>query len=79
MNVRLEHGQVVNVLAPVWMLNTNFEGKTYTFAMNGQSGRLVGDLPMDKGAAWKYRLRIFLGTLAGVLGIAAVLGLLGVI
>lgn len=78
-NVRLAHGQVVNVLAPVWMLNSKFEGKTYTFAMNGQSGKLVGDLPMDSGAAWKYRLRIFLGTLAGVVGIAAVLGLLGVI
>ena len=78
-NVRLQQGQVVNVLAPVWMLNTKFEDKTYTFAMNGQTGRLVGDLPVDRSAAWKYRLRIFLGTLAGVVGIAAVLGLLGVI
>ena len=78
-NVRLQHGQVTNVLAPVWMLNTKWEGKTYTFAMNGQTGRLVGDLPTDSGAAWKYRLRLFLGPLVGVVGIALILSLLGVI
>ena len=78
-NVRMNHGKVVNVMAPVWMLNTKWEGKTYTFAMNGQSGKLVGDLPVDSGAAWKYRLRMFLGTFAVVVGGALVLSLLGVI
>lgn len=43
-------------LYPVWLLNTQFDGKTYTFAMNGQTGKLVGDLPEDKGAFWKYVL-----------------------
>ena len=78
-NVRMNHGKVVNVMAPVWMLNTKWEGKTYTFAMNGQTGKLVGDLPVDSGAAWKYRLRMFLGTFAVVVGGALVLSLLGVI
>jgi DNA-directed RNA polymerase subunit RPC12/RpoP len=36
-------------LLPVWLLSIVFEGKAYTFAMNGQNGRFVGDLPIDKG------------------------------
>ena len=38
----------------VWMLHTKWQGKDYLFAMNGQTGKLVGDLPVDKRkvAAW---------------------------
>ena len=35
-------------LMPVWMLGTMWEGEQFLFAMNGQTGRLVGDLPVDK-------------------------------
>lgn len=38
-------------LYPVWLLNTSWEGKQYYFAMNGQNGKFVGDLPVDKKAA----------------------------
>ena len=41
-------------LYPVWILNTTWRGKQYIFAMNGQTGKMVGDLPFDKGAFWKY-------------------------
>lgn len=41
-------------LYPVWILNTTWKDKKYTFAMNGQTGKIVGDLPMDKGAFWKW-------------------------
>ena len=37
--------KVQYALLPVWMLNTVINGKTYTFAMNGQTGRLVGNIP----------------------------------
>ncbi len=40
-------------LYPVWLLNTTWNGKKYTFAMNGQTGKFVGDLPLDKRAFWK--------------------------
>lgn len=43
-------------LLPVWMLTTTYKGQQYTFAMNGQSGKLVGNMPMDKGAYWKWHL-----------------------
>lgn len=35
-------------LAPVWFLNTKWKGKYYAFAMNGQTGKIVGDdMPID--------------------------------
>ena len=39
-------------LYPVWILNTTWNGEKFTFAMNGQSGKLVGNLPMDKKKFW---------------------------
>ena len=41
-------------LYPVWLLNTTWNGQKYTFAMNGQTGQMIGDLPADSGAYWKY-------------------------
>lgn len=41
-------------LYPVWILNTTWKGEKYTFAMNGQTGKMVGDLPADQGAFWKF-------------------------
>ena len=64
--VSFENGAAKYALYPVWLLNTTWNGKKYTFAMNGQTGKLVGDLPMDKGA---YR-RWFFGVFAA-LGITA--------
>ena len=53
-SVRLQQGQTRYALYPVWLLNTKWNGKQYTFAMNGQTGKLVGDLPMDKAAYQKW-------------------------
>ena len=52
-NVNLSNGEAKYALYPVWLLNTKWKDKTYTFAMNGQTGKFVGDLPLDKGAYWK--------------------------
>lgn len=35
------------VLLPVWMLNIKYKDKIYTFAMNGQTGKLIGNIPID--------------------------------
>lgn len=42
------------VLYPVWILNTVWNHQTYTFAMNGQTGKFVGDLPVDQAAYRKW-------------------------
>lgn len=51
------------VLLPVWMLNVNFKGKMYTFAMNGQTGKFVGNIPVDKKKFWKWWRRLFFASL----------------
>ena len=52
--IRLQNGKAKYALYPVWLLNTTWNGSKYTFAMNGQSGKFVGDLPVDKGIYKKY-------------------------
>lgn len=36
------------VLLPVYMVNVKYLGKMYTFAMNGQTGEFIGNIPVDK-------------------------------
>ncbi len=35
-------------MAPVWILTTRYENQPYTFMMNGQTGKFIGRLPVDK-------------------------------
>ncbi len=51
-NVRLHRGRVRYALMPVWLLSTQWKGKNFLFAMNGQTGKLVGDLPMSWKKFW---------------------------
>ncbi|MCI7812452.1 MAG: hypothetical protein SO016_12455 [Lachnospiraceae bacterium] len=53
-NIHIVNAKYRYVLYPVWLLNTKWRGKKYIFAMNGQTGKMVGNLPMDKNAFWKY-------------------------
>ena len=46
-DIRLKRGKVHYALLPVWILNTKWEGKDFLFAMNGQTGKLVGNLPVS--------------------------------
>lgn len=48
-NVQLINGVSKYALYPVWLLNTKYKGEKYTFAINGQTGKMVGNLPVDKG------------------------------
>ncbi len=45
-------------LYPVYVLNTTWNGQNYLFAMNGQTGKFVGNLPLSKSQALKYYLPI---------------------
>lgn len=51
---------IAYALLPVWMLHTKWNGDDYLFAMNGQTGKLIGDLPVDKGKKTKRFLMVFL-------------------
>jgi DNA-directed RNA polymerase subunit RPC12/RpoP len=50
-NVHLKNVAAAYVLLPVWMLTYQFKGKTYIFAMNGQTGKISGRLPISIGRA----------------------------
>ena len=66
-DIHLRRGKVHYALLPVWMLHTKWNGKDFLFAMNGQTGKLVGDLPTDMGKFWA----IFAAIAAPVTAIAA--------
>ncbi len=51
-------------LFPVWMLNTKYHGKIYTFAINGQTGKVSGELPIDKMKKFLLELKYFAGITA---------------
>ena len=53
-SVRLHDGKTKYAFYPVWLLNTTYKGDKYTFAMNGQTGKFVGNLPTDNGKFWGF-------------------------
>ena len=71
-NIRLTRGKVHYALLPVWLLTTKWNGKDYLFAMNGQSGKMVGDLPVAKKKFWS----VFAGIGAGLSVISSLIVLL---
>ncbi|MDR0813663.1 MAG: hypothetical protein LBO63_06650 [Oscillospiraceae bacterium] len=73
-NVSLLRGNVKYALLPVWFLGTTWRGKKYTFAMNGQTGKFVGNLPADNGKRVGFFFGLFFGitaVLSGLLYLAA--------
>ncbi|MBE6157628.1 MAG: zinc ribbon domain-containing protein [Firmicutes bacterium] len=50
------------ILLPVWMVNIKYNEKMYTFAMNGQTGELVGNIPLDIKKTIIYSIVIFIIT-----------------
>lgn len=55
-SICLHGGKAKYALYPVWLLSTQWQGQNFLFAMNGQTGKFVGDLPLDRGAALKWTL-----------------------
>lgn len=42
-----EKGSVRYAMMPVWIMATRFRGKVYEFVMNGQTGKVVGAVPIS--------------------------------
>ena len=49
--IDVDRADAIYALMPVWLLHTTWEGEDYLFAMNGQTGKFIGDLPVAKGKA----------------------------
>jgi hypothetical protein len=52
-------------MMPVWMMYTEYKGKNYIFGMNGQTGKLMGEIPKSLGR--------ILGILGGVFVITQII------
>lgn len=64
-DVQIDRAKPKYALYPVWMLTTTWQDKQYRFAMNGQTGKFVGTLPVDKGAYWRW-FALYTGIIGGI-------------
>lgn len=53
-NINLFNNTYKYALYPVWLLNTRWNDQNFAFAMNGQTGKFVGNLPLDKNKYWTW-------------------------
>ena len=73
-DVRLYNTHYDYALYPMYLLATTWRNTKYTFAMNGETGKLVGNLPISKPLVFSYFIMFFviigaiLGALGGVIG-----------
>lgn len=53
-NIRTKNAKSIYVLLPVWMLYYDYDKSEHIFAMNGQTGKVVGKPPLSFGkiSAW---------------------------
>jgi hypothetical protein len=60
------------------MVNVKYKDKYYLFAMNGQTGEFIGDMPVDKAKVIKWILICFTISFAVIILITWILYTLGV-
>ena len=58
-------------LFPVWFLQVRYKDKTYPFAINGQTGKMSGKLPISplKFILWLLGLTVVIGGLAALIAL----------
>ncbi len=69
-SIQYRDSLVKYALLPVWILNTSWNGQNYQFAMNGQTGKFVGNLPVDRKKYWT-----FAGMFTGIFAVIAYLAM----
>ena len=52
-DVAISDARIRYCMLPVWMLATKYNNQVFSFAMNGQTGAVTGNLPIDKGKCTK--------------------------
>ena len=65
------------VLLPVWMVNVKYNNEFYLFAMNGESGKFIGNIPIDKKKAFIITIITFVIALLICIGISYIIYLGG--
>lgn len=54
--VQFRDSKITYAMYPVWLLTSRYQDQNYLFAINGQTGKIAGNLPMDTGAYWRWKL-----------------------
>ncbi len=72
-SVRNEHYNIINtkweyMMLPVWFMTYKYKGLIYSFAVNGQTGKLAGTPPLDK-----KKLGLFCAGIGALIAAAAYL------
>ncbi len=75
-NINIANGFYKYALYPVWILNSTWNGNKYTFAMNGQTGKFVGNIPTNYKAVVLASLLLGVGVSAVLCGLAFLFGLI---
>ena len=57
-------------LLPVWMVNVKYKDKMHIFAMNGQTGEFIGNIPLDTKKTLIFTIIIFLVCMLITIGIS---------
>ncbi len=70
-DIKLTKEKADYVLLPIWILSYQYKGETRSFTMNGQTGRIVAELPKSKSLMLKW----FGSVAAGVFAIACVIAI----
>lgn len=60
------------LLFPVYLFDIDHNGRSYHFAVNGQTGKVTGELPVDRSVSFLYFLK-HAGITAGILFLLALL------
>ena len=71
--LQLSNTKTAYALYPVWILNTKWKDKSYRFAVNGQSGKVAGDLPVSPLKFMMFWFIFFLPIAGAIFGIAAMM------
>lgn len=75
-NLNLNRNGVRFVLMPVWMYLYQYQGKTWRFHVNGQTGKVVGKTPVSGKKVILYGLTAMVSVSAFFYLIGGILGML---
>ncbi len=53
-NMRISSAAVQYVMVPVYLMHYTYRNKEYCYAVNGQTGKVAGDLPISRGRSWAW-------------------------
>ncbi|MCM1027662.1 MAG: hypothetical protein NC432_14620 [Roseburia sp.] len=62
--IRARNSETSYGLLPVWKYDYTYNGQSYPFYINGQTGKIVGETPVSKGKALAYAGTVFVCVLA---------------